>query len=36
MDKKFNKIYENLIPTKLTAIPYSTNFYNTIKHKHTL
>ena len=32
---KLNKIYENLIPMKLTTIPYSTNSYYTIKHKHT-
>ena len=29
MDKKLNETYENLIPTKLTTIPYSTNSYNT-------
>ena len=33
---KRNKIHENLIPTKLTTIPYSTNYYNTVKQKHTL
>ena len=26
MDKKPNEIHESLIPTKLTTIPYSTNF----------
>ena len=36
MDKKLNKIHENLIPTKLTTIPYSTNNYNIIKHKHLI
>ena len=36
MDKKLNKIHENLIPTKLTTMPYSTNSYDTMKHKHTL
>ena len=36
MDKKLNEIHENLISTKLRVIPYITNSYNTIKHKHTL
>ena len=29
MDKKLNEIHENLIPTKLTTILYSTNYYYT-------
>ena len=36
MDKKFNKICKNLIPTKTTTIPYNTKGYNTIKPKRTL
>ena len=36
MDKKLNKIHENLIPMKLATIQYSTNPNNTIKHKHTI
>ena len=36
MDKKPNEIHENLIPTKLTTIPYSTNSCNTIKHKDSV
>ena len=36
MDKKPNEVHENLILKKLTAISYSTNFYNTILHRHTL
>ena len=36
MDKKINKILENLIPMKLTTTLYNTKSYNTIKHKHTL
>ena len=36
MDKKLNKIHENLIPTKLTITQYNAKSYNTIKHKHTL
>ena len=32
-DNKLNETHENLIPTILTIIPYSTNFYNTLKHK---
>ena len=35
MDKKLDKIQKNLIPTKLSNILYSTNYCNTIKHKHT-
>ena len=34
--KKLNKMHKNLIPTKLTTIPYNTYPYNTIKYKHTL
>ena len=34
MDKKLNKISENLILTKLTIIRYNTESYNTIRHKH--
>ena len=35
MDKKLNAIHE-LDPHKINNLPYSTDFYNTIKHKHTL
>ena len=36
MDEKLNEIHKNLIPMKLTTILYSTNTYNTIKHKYSL
>ena len=39
MDTKLNKIHENLIPLEINShicMPYSTNSYDTIKHKHTL
>ena len=37
MDKKLNKIHENLIPTKHKTYPtVQTVIDNTIKHKHTL
>ena len=35
VDRKLYEIHENLIHTKLTTIPWSTNSYNTIKHKYT-
>ena len=34
MDKKLNEILDNLIPTKLATILYSTSSYSTIKYKH--
>ena len=35
MDKKLNEIHENLIPTKLTNMPYNIKWYNTMLNKNT-